>query len=139
MSEQNWNINLQSIPEFKQAYDLCVVCKITDKLSPHVKFIDYVDMRARRKMGSPDQDYRPEYYFPALKMVIESYIEALETGKVLQYEANSGEIVDIDIVSEFRELKKKAGNKTADYLTWTVAKLYEILVLKESAIKISRE
>lgn len=138
MSEQNLDINLQSFPEFKQAYDLCVACKITDKLSPHVQFIDYVDTRARQKMGSPDLDYKALAFFPMLKMVVEQYVSALEAGKALEYEADDGKIMKINMVEEFKELKKRARNKSTDYLTWTLAKLREILVLKGSAIKISR-
>lgn len=139
MTEQGVKLTLQSVPDFKQAYDLCVDCKITDKLSPHVAFIEYVDIRARRKIGSAHQDYKSEYYFPALKTVIIPYVEQLEKGDVIEYEAANGRVCTIDIREEFRRLKEKAGNKATDYLTWTIAKLREILVLEGSSIKISHE
>jgi len=139
MSEQNLNIDLQSIKEFKDAYDVCVACKITEKLSPHLEFIDYVDKRARQKMGLPDADYRPAYFFASLKTVMEPYVSTLEAGNALEYETEEGKILKINMVREFKELKKRAGNKSTVYLAWTLAKLREILILKESAIKISRE
>jgi hypothetical protein len=133
------DFNLQSIPEFKQAYTLCADCKIIDKLSPHIDFIDYLDKRARSKIGSPDLDYKPSFYFPALRSVIEEYIPDLEAGKALEYETKSGKIVKIIVGKEFRELKRRVGDKSINYLTWTLAKLREILILKGSAIKISRQ
>ncbi len=139
MAEQDLDIDLQSFPEFKEAYDLCVDCRIVDKLSPHLKFIDYVDKRARQRIGSPDADYRPLLFFPTLKRVVEQYVSDLEDGRALQYETDDGKSVGINIVKEFRELKNRAGNKSTDYLTWTLAKLREILILEGSAIKISRE
>jgi hypothetical protein len=139
MSEQKLKIDLQSITEFKNAYRVCVACKITEILSPHLEFIDYVDRRARQKMGPPDGDYRPEYFFASLKTVIEPYVSTLEAGNALEYETEEGKIVKINMVREFKELKKLAGNNSTNYLAWTLAKLREILILKESAFKLSRE
>jgi hypothetical protein len=139
MTEQGVKLTLQSVPDFKKAYDLCVACKITDKLSPHMAFIEYVDTRARRKIASASQDYKSEHYFPALKAVIRPYVEQLEKGDVIKYEAANGSVCTIDIREEFRRLKEKVENKATDYLTWTIAKLREILVLKGSSIKISHE
>lgn len=140
MSVQNPDsIDLQFFPEFKQAYELCAACSIVKILSEHPKFIDYVDRRARQKIGSPEGDFKAEAFFPALKKVVQQYTSDLEAGRAPQYRTDDGKPVNIKMVKEFRELKNRAGDKTTDYLTWTLAKLREILIVRGSVVKIGRE
>lgn len=135
MSNQNLTFDLQRFPEFKQAYNYCAECNIVEKLADHTAFLEYVDKRARQKIGHrSDEPYKGEVYFPSLKKVVESYVERLEGGDTIEYEDANGKILTIDMRNEFRRLKEKVGDNASDYLTWTIAKLREILVLKESAI-----
>lgn len=133
---KGFELSLQDIPKVKEAYKVCTDCKLTEKFADHKAFLNYADERARRKIGNPDADFRAKVYLTSLKEVIESYVE---NGGTIEY-MHEDKTLKINIRNEYRKLGEKVGGAAAVYyLTWSIAKLREILVLEGSSILISKD